>query len=319
MTDAGSPAEGSHPAPSNPEVSAPQTPNALTSTPGAPTISRWGRRASRVYLVVCAIALVAMLAETLTGRGGAGTMFAAVLAAPWSMLAANFLPPFPSNWPLALGLGARLVLLGLFMLLNAAIVRGMAARSERDLSRTATRVSTLVLLAAVLSSGCILTSRQVVIVAEPRGVTQLLGGTTATSIYRFDLTTLPAWNDHRGKIVRVTDVALMGDFSNPTGPIGPGAPVDVAVAVSPAPIAFPGVPSGSEPQVWGPLHLDVDARHRVSWNEGAARIVGHAQALQGEMAGDGQFDLLVVSRLTRPGIGIASVDNFRIGAVLEVK
>lgn len=296
---------------SHPEGSAPEAPEA--------SMSRWGRRASRVYLAVCAVALIAMLVETLTRRGGAGTMFAAILAVPWSMLAASFLPPLPSDWPLVLGLGARLVLLALFMLLNAAIVRGIAARSERDLTRTATRVSVLVLLAAVLSNGCILTSRQVVVVAEPRGEVELFSGSTALSIFTFDLATLPAWNDHRGRIVRVTDVALMGDFSNPTGPIGPGAPLDVTVAVSPAPIAFPGLPSGALPMVWGPLHLEVDATHRVSWNEGAARIVGNAQALRGEMAGDGQFDLLVVSRLTPPGIGIASVDNFRIGAVLEVK
>jgi len=99
-------------------------------------MSAWGRRAARAYLVVCALALVAMLVETLLGHPGIGSMFAAILSVPWSMLMAGFAPPFPSAWPLAAGLAARMIPLALFMLLNAAIVRGIAARSQRDLGRT---------------------------------------------------------------------------------------------------------------------------------------------------------------------------------------
>ena len=61
-------------------------------------------------------------------------MFAAILAAPWSMLVANLLPPLPRQWSLAAGLAVRLVLLASFMALNGAIVAGIAARSERDLA-----------------------------------------------------------------------------------------------------------------------------------------------------------------------------------------
>jgi hypothetical protein len=96
-------------------------------------MSRWGRRASRAYLVVCALALIAMVVETVLGHPGVGSMFAAILAAPWSMLVAGFAPPLPRDWPMAAGLAVRMIPLALFMLLNAAIVRGIAARSERDL------------------------------------------------------------------------------------------------------------------------------------------------------------------------------------------
>jgi len=99
-----------------------------------PSMSRWGRRVARGYLLVCGVALLAMLVETVTGRGGVGTMFAAILAAPWSMLVANLLPPLPQQWSLAAGLAVRLVLLASFMALNGAIVAGIAARSERDLA-----------------------------------------------------------------------------------------------------------------------------------------------------------------------------------------
>jgi len=92
-----------------------------------------------VYLVVCALALAAMLVETVLGHPGTGSVLAAILAAPWSMLVAGFAPPLPRDWPLAAGLAARMVPLGLFMLLNAAIIAGIAARSERDLVRPATR------------------------------------------------------------------------------------------------------------------------------------------------------------------------------------
>lgn len=124
MTDAGPPA-----APPSPE------PAPAAAPPASMTV--WGRRAAAVYLGVCALALVAMLVETLLGRPGAGSMFAAILAVPWSMLVAGLAPPLPADWPLAAGLAARMVPLALFMLLNAAIVAGIAARSERDLKSAA--------------------------------------------------------------------------------------------------------------------------------------------------------------------------------------
>jgi hypothetical protein len=95
-------------------------------------MSAWGRRAALVYLVVGGLALVAMLVETLLGHPGAGSVIAAVLAAPWSMLIAAFAPPLPRDWPLAAGLAVRMAPLALFMLLNAAIVAGIAARYEHD-------------------------------------------------------------------------------------------------------------------------------------------------------------------------------------------
>ena len=109
----------------------------MTEPAGAsppPSMTLWGRRVARIYLIVAGLALLAMLVETLLGRPGTGSMFAAILAAPWSMLVAAFLPPLPQDWPLAAGLAVRMVPLALFMLLNAAIVAGMAARSERNLA-----------------------------------------------------------------------------------------------------------------------------------------------------------------------------------------
>ncbi len=97
-------------------------------------MSAWGKRAARLYLLVGAIALLAMLIETALGHPGTASMFAAILAAPWSMLVASFAPPLPADWPMAAGLAVRMLPLALFMLLNALIIASIAARSERDLT-----------------------------------------------------------------------------------------------------------------------------------------------------------------------------------------
>ena len=105
------------------------------ATAAAPaSVSAWGRRAVRIYLLVGGISLVVMLVETIVGHAGMGSMFAAILAAPWSMLVAGLAPPLPRDWPMAAGLAVRMTPLALFMLVNAAIVRGIAARTERDLT-----------------------------------------------------------------------------------------------------------------------------------------------------------------------------------------
>ena len=117
--------------------------------PAAPP-SRWGRRVVLAYLVACALTLIAMLVETVRGHAGTGTMFAAFLGVPWSMLVAGFAPPLPRDWPMAAGLAVRMVPLALFMVLNAAIIGGIASRSERDLASRGARVGVLMLLCALL-------------------------------------------------------------------------------------------------------------------------------------------------------------------------
>ena len=115
------------------EPGAPAGPPAAPEPPAPSSMTAWGRKAARAYLVVCALALAAMLVETLLGHPGAGSILCAILAVPWSMLVSAFLPPLPSDWPLPAGLAVRMLPLALFMLLNAAIIAGIAARSERDI------------------------------------------------------------------------------------------------------------------------------------------------------------------------------------------
>src|SRR5262249_25168766 len=160
---------------------------------------------------VGALALAAMAVETLLGHPGAASMFAAFLSVPWSMLVAGIAPPLPADLPMAVGLLARMVPLALFMLLNAAIVAGIAARSERDWpgrAGRAAKVLVLLVLAGGLSSGCALRSRVVVLVAAPQHVGDLSTSGSFVSFYTLDLATVPSWNDHRGRIHEVRELTV---------------------------------------------------------------------------------------------------------------
>jgi hypothetical protein len=281
-----------------------------------PSMTAWGRKAARAYLVVGALALVAMLVETVLGHAGTGTMIAAILAAPWSMLVAGMAPPLPRDWPMAAGLAVRMLPLALFMLLNAAIVASIAARSERDLRGTPPQALLLLVLPLlVLSSGCGLTSRQVVLLTAPTSVLEFSNGGDIYTLLTFDLTQVRDWNEHRGKFSEVSELSLMGDFANPTdGPFQPTSALDVEIGLS---SGLTGV--GTEPTVWAGPHLEPGARMKVAWDEGARRLVPAAAALRNELRTDGQFTLVVRSVAPPATQALATVSDFHLGAVLQVK
>jgi hypothetical protein len=117
-----------------PDASRDASPSEAPEAPVPASMTQWGRRVALGYLAVCALVLIAMVVEAMTGESRNAGMFAAFLTVPWSMLLAGLAPQLPSDGPFAVVLAARMVPLALLMLLNAAIVAGIAARSERDLS-----------------------------------------------------------------------------------------------------------------------------------------------------------------------------------------
>lgn len=104
-------------------------------TPTAtPSLGNWARGMARGYLMVCAVALLWMVVETVMGfELRAGGILCAFLSVPWSMLAANLAPALPVGDSVLAGVLLRAALIAPMMGLNAAILRGIAARSERDL------------------------------------------------------------------------------------------------------------------------------------------------------------------------------------------
>ena len=291
--------------------------NSTSTPPPMPSMTAWGRRAALIYLVVGALALAGMAVETVLGHPGTGTMFAAFLSVPWSMLVAGFAPQLPRDWPLAAGLAVRMAPLALFMLLNAAIVAGIAARSERDLTGRGAKALLIIVIAGALASGCALSSRQSVLVAAPSSETVVINGGVVNLILVFDLVTVPEWRDHHSSLHDVTDLSLMGDFNNPNG-IGVSVPAaDVSIWVNGQGLLA--IDPATATQVWGPLHVEPDETHRVGWDEGARRFNANKDALRREVMGDGQFTLRVASVLPPGSQGGAAVDNFRLGATLQVK
>ena len=286
--------------------------------PPLPSMTVWGRRAALIYLGVGALALIAMAIETVQGHAGTATMFAALLSVPWSMIMAGVAPPLPANLSMAAGLAVRMVPLAVFMLLNAAIVAGIAARSERDLAGRGPKTLVLVLLAGLVSSGCGLTSSQRVLVAAPSSTVEMFDAGVVTTFMTFDLSTVPEWRDHRANLSAVSEMTLLGYFFNPGGPLFPVPATDVEIwfwpgARAPQPQLTPGT------LVWGPLHLEENETHQVDWNDGARRFTAAREELRRSILGDGQF-LLVVSSVLPPATpGGAAVDNFRLGATLQVR
>lgn len=271
-----------------------------------------GPRAAAIYLLVCAATLAWMTIETVRGQAGTGSMFAAFLSLPWSMLVASFAPALPANWTLAAGLALRVALLAVFMLLNAAIVAAIVGRAARDVTNGAAKAAALALLPLlVLSSGCGLLSSQRVMVAAPASaVTLFNGGKVAAYAYTFDLAGVSAWRDRRAKLKGVTDLTLTGTFR------GGGAATDLRADIG---TSGSGLFGGASVPVWGPLHLGAGETRTIDWGEGQRRIGGDPSALRQAVLGSGAFTLFVtVDPPASPG-SEATIQDLRLGALLEVK
>lgn len=98
----------------------------------APAGSAWGRRTARVYLALAALSLAVALIEMVRGRPGPGSLALSVLTSPWSALLAPLARGLAASLP-----GAAVQALGLALAagcaaLNARILYGIAARTERD-------------------------------------------------------------------------------------------------------------------------------------------------------------------------------------------
>ncbi|MEO5989259.1 MAG: hypothetical protein ABIU54_04540 [Candidatus Eisenbacteria bacterium] len=99
----------------------------------APQSSAWGRKASRIFLLIGLSAVGLTIYEVFSGRSGVGSLAAGILSAPWSVLLAPLARAMQGRVPDdALRVIGLLLALGC-VLLNSRIVYGIAARMERDL------------------------------------------------------------------------------------------------------------------------------------------------------------------------------------------
>jgi hypothetical protein len=179
-----------------------------------------------------------------------------------------------------------------------------------------TRVALLLVLCASLGSGCVMSSRQEVFIAAPAQTFLFFTGGRQETYCTFDLSTSPRWRDQHGKLARVQDLAIIGDFLNTTGVAG-GLPVPIEVKLIVAPDPLPSFNAGVE--TWGALEIDVAGRRRIDWSEGKRLMLAGASTLQGEIRGDGKFTLYTVTTPQVTLNGGVTVENLRVAAVFELK
>lgn len=143
-------------------------------------------------------------------------------------------------------------------------------------------------LAGALAAGCLLVSGQFVVsfdLPDPLAITP-----TAVVRADVDLNTVGAYRDHRSDIKDVTDLAVLGEFTN-TG----ATAVDVDVWMTPALTTYTDAAEvgldDTAVKVWGPLHLAPGETRKIGWDASARLFRKGRAALLGQVKGDGVFTL----------------------------
>jgi hypothetical protein len=145
-------------------------------------------------------------------------------------------------------------------------------------------------LAALAAAGCFLISGQFVFNYAFPTPLNLVSAATLTGV-DVDLNTVSEYNDHKDKLKRIEDMALVGDFRNHTGSaasvetwIVPSAAMNLSLAQ----VQAQGI------RLWGPLAVGANSTVSVNWDQSSTLFVGR-QTLIDEIKGDGRFSVYVIA------------------------
>jgi hypothetical protein len=145
------------------------------------------------------------------------------------------------------------------------------------------------LVAALPLAGCLLISGQFII-----SVNLLDGGPVVVTNpgvvpLPVDLTTNSTYNDHKGNLKDISDVALLGELTN-TG--SSAATVDFYMTrdATTYTTASQVLADPTVVKVWGTLTAAPGETKRINWDDSAGLFVGRQELLQ-EVQGDGKFTL----------------------------
>jgi hypothetical protein len=172
----------------------------------------------------------------------------------------------------------------------------------------------LLALAGLLSSGCILTSAQVLATYDlPDPFT--VQSTATLNRVDVDLSTVDAYEKHKDKLKDIVDLALLGRFTNQAG--SPALDLKVYITRD-----FTNITSASalvaDPRailVWGTFGLPAGASTTaISWDQSAALFKAGKGPLIEEIKGDGKFSLYLVAST---GTYDVKVDNGALVIVLD--
>jgi hypothetical protein len=150
----------------------------------------------------------------------------------------------------------------------------------------------LVALVALGATGCFITSAQVLVhYALPNPFT--IDGADGYERIAVDLNTISDYSKNKSKLKNISDFALIGKFTNESGPGG-----GVEVYISPATTAFttPAAIRAGATKLWGPGTIGATGAVRnIGWNDSAALFTAAGKTiLLTEAKGDGEFTLYTI-------------------------
>jgi hypothetical protein len=152
-----------------------------------------------------------------------------------------------------------------------------------------------VLLGALLSNGCILTSAQILAHFDlPNPF--IIDATDNMERISVDLNSIGDYSDHKDKLKNLTDLAILGKFTNTLGPAGT---VSVYIDAGATNHANAAAVIASATKLWGPASIGASGSSTESvtmtWDDSAALFdPAGKQMLLDEAKGDGQFTLYTV-------------------------
>jgi len=144
-------------------------------------------------------------------------------------------------------------------------------------------------LAALMSAGCFLVSGQFTVVFNfDTPVT--VNSATVVNGQLIDLSTVDEYNDNKDKIDTVSDLALLGQFTNN----GAETTVEVWMVASPgAPLTTDAAIRAAGTKIWGPFTLASGGTATIGWDQSAQLFTGRADLIS-EIKGDGEFALYAI-------------------------
>jgi hypothetical protein len=143
---------------------------------------------------------------------------------------------------------------------------------------------------AALLGGCFITSGQVSATYSLPNPFTIDSSSDPFERVDVDLNDISAYADHKDKLKGLADVAIIGHFTNVSGPAG-----GVEVWITPGTTAYTTVSEvrAGAIKLWGPGTIGATgSTHVVSWSESAKLFdAAGKQMLIDEAKGDGQFTL----------------------------
>jgi hypothetical protein len=147
-------------------------------------------------------------------------------------------------------------------------------------------------LAALTLGGCFITSGQIFVhYALPNPFT--IAGADGFERVSVDLSTVKDYQDNKDKLKDITDIAVVGTFTNQAGT---GGGVEVWITPDATNLGDPAAITAGATKLWGPGAIGATGSSvTIGWDESAKLFnpAGKAILLQ-EAKGDGQFTLYAI-------------------------